>query len=232
MNKKLAVLLVVPILIAMGGTFAFSAFSGSSSIAINSTAGHLTWENNLTLVGTNAQNTPLTVEGPNGMIYEIGAAEPYYHSSGMYKLGLGNQFYTTATSGREYVVNVTNFAPGEYVELMATVTNNGTVGFMVMPTAPTFTTSSDSHYDNNVGPAGAINAAQVSQGNFMSDLQSSTGYIYNVTTVSGFHTSLSPEGSAIMEIWIGLGNSNGADVNHYQGSDFSLDIGLNVVSDP
>ncbi len=229
MNKKLAVLLVVPILIAMGGTFAFSAFSGSSSVAINSTAGHLTWENNLTLVGTNANNTPLTVEGPNGHIFEIGAAEPYHDNSGMYKLGLGNQFYTTATSGREYTVNVTNFAPGEYVEFVATITNNGTVGFMVSQGHITMKTSSDSTYNSAGAP---INASMVTASSFASDLESSTGYIYNVTDFSNFNTSLSPEGSATMVIWVGLGNSNGADVNHYQGSDFSLNINLNVVSDP
>ena len=229
MNKKLAVLLVVPILLAMGGTFAFSAFSGSSSVAINGTAGHLTWQNNLTLVETNAQNTPLTAVGPNGNIYTIGVSEPYYHSSGMYKLYLGTQRYDTATSGREYTVNVTNFAPGEYVEFLAVITNNGTVGFMVAPHAPTITTSSDATYNS---ANASINAAQVSSGSFMSDLQSSTGYIYNVTTVSGFNTSLSPEGTAVMYIEVGLGNSNGKDVNHYQGSDFSLNIDLSIVSDP
>lgn len=229
MNKKLAVLLVVPLLVALGGTLAFSAFSGSSSVAIDNTAGHLTWTNDLTLVGTNANNTPLTLNGPNGAIYEVGSAEPYFHSNGMYHLNLGLQRYTTATSGREYVVNVTNFAPGEYIELTAVITNNGTVGFMVMPVAPTFTTSSNATYNPSNQ---AINGTQVSSANFMSDLKSSTGWVYNVTTVSGFNTSLSPEGTAIMTLYIGLGNSNGADVNHYQDSDFSLNVGLNIVSDP
>ena len=222
LNKKLAVLLVVPILIAMGGTFAFSAFSGGSSTAINSTAGHLTWENNLTLVRTNANNTPITIQGPSGQIYEIGQGMQYHHNSGHYTIGLGNQFYTTATSGREYVVNVTNMAPGEYVELMATITNNGTVGFMVSPAAPTFSPAVNSTH----------NATQASQGKFASVLQSSNGYVYNVTAVSGFNTSISPEGSAVMLIYIGLGNDNGHDLNHYQGSHFSLNVNLNVVSDP
>ena len=229
LNKKLAVLLVVPILIAMGGTFAFSAFSGGSSIAINNTAGHLTWTNNMALTGTNANNTPLTVQGPNGHIYEIGAAEPVGPSSGPFHLNLGTQAYTTATSGREYTVNVTNFAPGEYVVFMATITNNGTVGFMVASHAPTFKTSSNPTYN---AAHKSINAAQVSASSFSTDLQTSTGYIYNVTTASGFNTSLSPEGYAVMYISVGLGNSNGNDVNHYQGSDFSLNICLSVVSDP
>ncbi|WP_276922738.1 hypothetical protein [Ferroplasma acidiphilum] len=259
MNKKLAVLLVVPLLVALGGTLAFSAFSGSSSVAIDNTAGHLTWTNNLTMIYTNANNTPLTFNGPNGAIYEVGAAEPYFHSSGVYHLNLGLQRYTTATSGREYTVNVTNFAPGEYIELMAVITNNGTVGFMVTPQAPTFTTSSnatynpgtsgtdsgwDSGWDSGMSPvmcpvtptspsSQTINATQASNTfSFLTDLQNSTGYVYEVTPVLGFNTSLSPGGSAVMTLWIGLGNSAGQDVNYYQNSDFSLNVGLNIVSDP
>ncbi|KPV47351.1 hypothetical protein SE19_01465, partial [Acidiplasma aeolicum] len=225
MNKKLAVLLVVPILIALGGTFAFSAFSGNSTVTINNTAGHLTWENEMTLIGTNANNTPITVEGPNGHIYEIGTGEAYHNANDSYKLVLGNQFYTTATSGKEFTVNVTNLAPGEYVELQAVITNNGTVGFMVSSTT-TATTSSNATYNPN---GQSISKMQVSQAAFMNDLEKSTGYIYNVTQSSGFNTSLSPEGTAVMDIWIGLGNSGGNDVNHYQGSDFSLTITLDIV---
>ncbi len=101
----------------------------------------------MTLIGTNANNTPITVEGPNGHIYEIGAAEPYHDTSGVYNLSLGNHFYTTATSGKEFTVNVTNLAPGEYVELQAVITNNETVGFMVSSPAPTHTISSNPEYN-------------------------------------------------------------------------------------
>ena len=66
----------------------------------------------------------------------------------------------------------------------------------------------------------------------MSALQMDTGYVYNVTEGSGFGTSLSPGGTATMYIFLGLGNSDGHDVNYYQGSDISLNIDLNVVSDP
>ncbi len=244
MNKKLAVLLVVPLLVSLGGAFAFSAFSGSSSVTINNTAGHLTWENQATLTATNANNTPLTMQGPNGNIYEIGTGMEHFHASGMYNLGFGAQYYTTATSGREYVINVTNFAPGEFIQLTDVITNNGTVGFIV--TAPyaqmNFNTSDPPlpppppPHPPISNPSGQtsnkINATSVPSAYFMDDLQSSTGWIYNVTEVSGFGISLSPEGSATMIIMIGLGNSNGHDVNYYQDSSFSLNIDLNVISDP
>ncbi|SMD30184.1 hypothetical protein [Picrophilus oshimae] len=233
LNKKIAVLLVVPILIAMGGTFAFSAFSGSSSITVNSTAGHMTWELDGHLIATNATNTPITVEGPNGMIYEIGVAEPYHHANGVYNLKLGSQYYNTLKT-EEYTINVTNFAPGEYVEIEMVLTNNGTVGFVATPSVGGFHTSSNATYN----PSGkSIKYMNVPASSFMADLESATGYIYNVsyqtpTSNSGFGASLSPEGTAIMDIWVGLGNSAGADVNHYQGSDFSFTVTVNVVSDP
>ncbi len=231
MNKKLAVLLVVPLLVSLGGAFAFSAFSGSSSVTINNTAGHLTWENQATLTATNANNTPLTMQGPNGNIYEIGTGMEHFHASGMYNLGFGAQYYTTATSGREYVINVTNFAPGEFIQLTDVITNNGTVGFIV--TAPYVSMAAHSSSNPVYNPSGkSIAVTNVSSSAFASDLQSSTGWLYSVNEVSGFGTSLSPEGSATMIIMIGLGNSNGHDVNHYQGSDLSLEIDLNVESDP
>ncbi len=233
LNKKIAVLLVVPILIAMGGTFAFSAFSGSSSITVNSTAGHMTWELDGHLIATNATNTPITVQGPNGVVYEIGVAEPYYHSSGTYKLKLGSQYYNTLKT-EEYTINVTNFAPGEYVEISMVLTNNGTVGFVATPSVGGFHTSSNATYN----PAGkSIVYANVPSSAFMSDLETATGYIYNVSygassSTTGFGVSLSPEGTASLDILVGLGNSSGADVNHYQGSDFSFTITIDVVSDP
>ncbi len=230
MNKKLAVLLVVPIVIAMGGTFAFSAFSGSSSTAINSTAGHLNWNNNLILVVTNANNTPITLQGPNGVVYNIGAGEPQVPV-----INLGTQNYTTATSGMGYTVHLSNLAPDEYVMFIATIRNNGTVGLMLSSHAPTFRTSSNGTY----GAGNSIAATPISthpfsysEPSFAAVLQSSTGYIYNVTEECGFNTSLSPGGVAYMMITVGLGNSNGHDVNYYQGSDFSLNINLSVVSDP
>ena len=259
MNKKLLVLMVVPILVAMGGTFAFSAFSGSSSIAVNGTAGHLDWQNNVHLVGTNANNTVITVEGPNGIITTIGQGADVHNSNGSYYLNLGTASYTTATSGGEYVINVTNFAPGEYVILKAVITNTGTVGMIVTDppitppphspppmsntTPPSHTmpstgvsmysynntTSSDKQYNPNGQP---INATGVSETNFMSALQMDTGYVYNVTEGSGFGTSLSPGGTATMYIYLGLGDSNGKDINCYQNTDVSINVDLNVISDP
>ncbi|SMD31299.1 hypothetical protein [Picrophilus oshimae] len=256
LNKKIAVLLVVPILIAMGGTFAFSAFSGSSSITVNSTAGHLTWELNGTLIKTNANNTPITVIGPNGMIYEIGVAEPYHADNGKYNLLLGSVKYTTSTV-YNFRVNVTNLAPGEYFEIQFVVYNSGTVGLIATPTALMNTTSYNATYDDPPAPPPAppsgptpppskspappsampmykINATQVAESQFMSALQSYTGYIYNLSysKSTGVGVSLNPSGMAVLDLWVGLGNSNGKDVNYYQNSDMTLTFSIDVISDP
>jgi hypothetical protein len=200
----------------------------------------------------------ITVQGPNGIVTTIGQGAEIHSSNGSYYLSLGTARYSTATSGGEYVINVTNFAPGEYVILKAVITNTGTVGMIVtdppspivpppqlgMNTPPTKTTmpssgvsmysynnttSSDKQYNPTNQP---ITATGVSESDFMSALQMDTGYVYNVTEGSGFGTSLSPGGTATMYIYLGLGNSNGQDVNYYQGSDISINIDLNVVSDP
>ncbi|AAT43675.1 hypothetical protein [Picrophilus oshimae] len=236
LNKKIAVLLVVPILIAMGGTFAFSAFSGSSSITVNSTAGHLTWELNGTLIKTNATNTPITVEGPNGCVYEIGVAEPYHADNGKYNLLLGSVKYTTSTV-YNFRVNVTNLAPGEYFEIQFVVYNSGTVGLIATPTALMNTTSYNATYDASspsAMPMYKINATQVAESQFMSALQSYTGYVYNLSysKSTGVGVSLNPSGMAVLDLWVGLGNSNGKDVNYYQNSDMTLTFSINIISDP
>ena len=236
LNKKLAVLLVVPILIAMGGTFAFSAFSGGSSTVINSTAGHLAWTNNVTLVRTNANNTPLTIQGPTENTYEIakGSTSANYNFNGNYNLSLGNQSYSTLNGLKEYTVRVNNFAPGEFVEFQATITNTGTVGLIVVPHVLAIGEefiSTNGTYNPRDAPITATQVGVNSTSPFSTDLASSNGYVYNVTapSSSGFYQSLSPEASAIMDIYVGLGSGSG---NHYQGSGITLTIFLSVVSDP
>ena len=197
---------------------------------------HLTWTNNVVIVRTNANNTPLTAQGPNGVIYEIvnGSSTATYNSSGMYKLALGNQSYTTLNGLKEYNVRVNNFAPGEFVEFQATITNTGTVGFMVVPYVLAIGEefiSSNSTYNARDAPITATQVGVNSTSPFSTDLASSNGYVYNVTapSSSGFYQSLSPEASAIMDIYVGLGSGSG---NHYQGSGITLTIFLSVVSDP
>ncbi|MCL4453562.1 hypothetical protein [Ferroplasma sp.] len=282
MNKKILVLMVVPILVAMGGTFAFSAFSGNSSVDVNGTAGHIGWQNTIYLVGTNANNTVITVEGANGVNNMVGQSTDNYNASGNYSINLGTDAYTAALSGGEYTLNVSNLAPNEYVVLKSVVKNTGTVGIIVTAasTGPmsmnACQNTNNSWYNysmngnccgmqgshgngwngnswynsNGITPCWGIpswwNGNNNNCGNqnnqsmshnvprnaFMTDLYKDTGYVYNVTEVNGFGTSLSPGGTATMYIYLGLGDSNGKDINCYQNTDVSINVDLNVISDP
>ncbi|WMT52071.1 MAG: hypothetical protein RE471_04135 [Ferroplasma sp.] len=276
MNKKILVLMVVPILVAMGGTFAFSAFSGSSSVDVNGTAGHIGWQNTIYLVGTNASNTVITVEGANGVKNMVGQTSENYNASGNYSINLGTDTYNAALSGGEYTLNISNLAPNEYVILKSVVKNTGTVGIIVtgsstgpvsMNSCPNTNNwwynnsmngnccgmqgnygngwSGNSGYNNNgITPwwgmpscwSGNNNnqfmSHNVPRNAFMKDLYMDNGYVYNVTEANGFGTSLSPGGTATMYIYLGLGDSNGKDVNCCQESSVSINIDLNVVSDP
>ena len=235
----------MPILIAMGGTFAFSAFSGSTGIVGNNTAGHLSWEFNGKLIGSNATNTPVTVMGPNGVAYTIYDGSSIYNAAGNYNLMLGDSYYHTYSKNINYTVNVTNFAPGDYVELSFVLVNNGTVGFIASIPSPVsiqkiptscnvfvffgprdMKTTSPYNPDNK-----SINSTLVSAVNFTKDLYMDTGWVYAYND-TGFGTSISPSGTAVLTIWIGLGNSGNMDVNHYQDSKFSFTIPVNIVSDP
>ncbi|AAT42647.1 hypothetical protein [Picrophilus oshimae] len=231
-------------LIALGGAFAFSAFSGSSGIVGNSTAGHLSWEFRGTLIGSNATNTPVTVMGPNNAGYTIYDGSKLYQSSGIYNLPLGDSYYHTYSTNINYTVNATNFAPGDYIELQFVLVNNGTVGFIASIPSPVsikqIPTSCNvfiffgprENGNNPYNPDNkTIESHMVSPSNFTRDLYNDTGWIYSYSA-SGFGTSMNPGSTAVLTIWIGLGNSGNLDVNHYQDSKFSFTVPVNIVSDP
>ena len=48
MNKKLLVMVMVPVLVVMSGALAFSAFTGGASTTVTSTAGNIDFSQNFT----------------------------------------------------------------------------------------------------------------------------------------------------------------------------------------
>jgi hypothetical protein len=104
--------------------------------------------------------------------------------------------------------------------------NNGIMPDWGMQTCGNSNNNWGNQYNQSTG------AHNVPRNDFMNDLYNDTGYIYNVTEINGFGTSLSPGGTATMYIYIGLGDSCGKDVNSLQSSEVSMNIDLNVVSDP
>lgn len=116
MNKKLFALMMVPVIVVMGGTFAFSAWSGSATSVFNESTATFSYTQNITFVHTNANMTPLGVAGANDL------------TDVTYNTPMQMLDPTTAGSSSAGVVqyaNVTNLVPGDYVELYVTIANTG-----------------------------------------------------------------------------------------------------------
>lgn len=118
MNKKLFAMMMVPVVVVMGGTFAFSAWSGSANAFFNESAATVSYTETLSFVATNASSyNPVTL-GFNGgqTINDVTAATP-----GQNLITLtGNAASTLNVYG-----NVSGMLPGYWVEFEITVTNTG-----------------------------------------------------------------------------------------------------------
>ena len=111
-------MMMVPVLVVMGGTFAFSAWTGSANAFFNQSAANVGYTETLTFENTNAMYTNLTLNGgPNG------------NAPGIINDGVGSALVATssATAGGNAAVyaNVTNMVPGDYVYFQVSITNTG-----------------------------------------------------------------------------------------------------------
>lgn len=119
MNRKLFAMIMVPVLVVMGGTFAFSAWTGQANAFFGQSAANVGYTETLTFEHTNAQLTNLTLTGTESSAQNITINDEstpllVSHSSG-------------STSGIAVVlVNVSNLVPGDYVNFTVQITNTGT----------------------------------------------------------------------------------------------------------
>ncbi len=119
MNKKLFAMMMVPVVVVMGGTFAFSAWSGSANAHFNSQAATVSYTETLSFVATNASSYNPLMLGFNGgnTINDVTSATP-----GKTLVTLtGNAASTLNVYG-----NVSGMLPGYWLEFEITVTNTGT----------------------------------------------------------------------------------------------------------
>lgn len=117
MNKKLFALMMVPVIVVMGGTFAFSAWAGSATSVFNETTATFAYTQNITFVQTNADMTPLNISGTNSftsvtMNTPMQILDPTTHGS--------------SSTGVIQYVNVSNLVPGDIVAFNVAVKNTGT----------------------------------------------------------------------------------------------------------
>ena len=251
MNKKMFALLVVPVFLIASGALAYSAFSGVASTGITAKAGDIT-ANELAEITTGySSNTAIYISGGHGsntvksslMDGKIAKGELAYVPSS-----------STGSQNIVYYLNVSNLAPGNWVEFTFTLRNNGSVGLEFGdPHLGQVKFSTDGLNFSNVsgianhgtvftsgtplsGIAGqhangvytyATSDSSVSIGT-SSDAQS--GYAYAIGSLSsGFDTSLTLDGTADYTFWLGLSSGAG---NGYQESSISVPIIISITSDP
>lgn len=108
--------MMVPVIVVMGGTFAFSAWAGNATSVFNETTATFQYSQNTMFVATNANITPLTVTGANGQI-----SLTYASSSQL----VNPTAYGSNTKDIVQYVNITNLVPGTWAAFNVTVTNDG-----------------------------------------------------------------------------------------------------------
>lgn len=118
MNKKLFALMMVPVVVVMGGTFAFSAWSGSANAFFGQSAATVGYTETLSFVHTNATHNPLSIS------FDGNAVNSNINKyTGSYKL---DQKSGGAAAVLNEYVNVSNLVPGDYAEFQVIITNTGT----------------------------------------------------------------------------------------------------------
>ncbi len=111
-------MMMVPVVVVMGGTFAFSAWSGSANAFFNESAATVSYSESLSFVATNASSAnPLTVSFNGG------------HTLTDVASGTAQQTLVTlngnAASTLNVYGNVSGMLPGYWLEFQITITNTG-----------------------------------------------------------------------------------------------------------
>lgn len=186
-------MVIVPVMVVMSGALAFSAFTGTITTNVNADAGYLLWEQSVTSTYTYEHNT---------MVQNSSTS-----------MGATNQ-----TMASTVTLSVSNLAPGNWVVFNITVTNNGSVGFILG--VGTITTTETAGLTNNSTSSSTFVFGSALGG---------YGYYYAVNEISGFGTSIDVGSTATYQVFVGLGALSG---NAYEESSFTVSIPITVTSDP
>lgn len=229
MNKKVIAMMIVPIMLTLSGAMAYSAFTGLSTTNVSAGAGTLTYSENLNLVNYFSGNTNLTAQmGTTSFILSNHAGYDYADQMSHY---LKTPDYLGSVGPNSYngyqqlaTVNVSNFAPGNWVELNLTIINHGSVGFKVGPVTVSLN-GSNSKY------TGTYIEDETSLSTFMSgEYKQSSGMNYGFfSNHNTYSPSINVGGSYTVTVYFGLGiDSN----NNFEENFVPFVISANITSDP
>lgn len=229
MNKKVIAMMIVPIMLTLSGAMAYSAFTGSITNDVGAGAGTLTYSENINLVNYFSQNTNMTAQmGTNSYVLSDHAG--FNPSNGAFNyltspLKLGSVGPVTYTDYHQLAtLNVSNMAPGNWVEANLTIVNQGSVGFIVGPV--TISVNSTNH-----DYTGTYYEQEPSVSAFMSgEYNQSSGMNYIAfSTQNTYSPSINVGGSYTISVYLGLGI--GSD-NEFEENIVPFVISASITSDP
>ena len=108
-------MMMVPVIVVMGGTFAFSAWSGSANSFFDQSAATVSYTETLSFVHTNAVINPLKVGNVNGY-------QDVNYTTGSYVI---SKVPGGVASTLNVYVNVSNLVPGDYAQFQVIINNTG-----------------------------------------------------------------------------------------------------------
>lgn len=202
MNKKMLAMVMVPVLVVMSGSLAFSAFSGFNTTTLNATSGDIGWETSL------------------GPMYKYGTTTHVTDPSTY-----------TGQDSTSSSVSVIDMSPGDWVELNCTIKYTGTVDAMATQVVSVSLVGQSGSCNINSGYNGSISSSYFVYGTPISITSGSSaidGFVWSVSNIPT--TPLSDGTSFVLHIWIGLNNLG--DQNNLQNEEFSVTSTITFTSIP
>ena len=219
LNKKVMALVIVPMLVVMSGSLAFSSFSGTIDTQVYSAAGTLSYSQSLQLQGYNAESTEIVIsgQGPNQNTEVLGNGH-----SPVLPLLLGTESSDSSFLSQDILI--TNLAPGDYVVIAVNLKDTGSVG-ITLGGYPTVTSQSTS------GPIATVEC-DPSIIEDKADMEKLTGFVYGFIGINSVTQTVPviDEGETWeYDLILGLGGMSG---NTYQGQNCQFTIATTVESAP
>jgi len=117
-SKKILAIMVIPMLLVLGGSVAFSAWSGSANSSFTEITATASYSSTLSFVHTNAYRTPLSITGST-------TVSPVTNQTAEYTIETTSGVQSNHLTDSVHVT-VSNLVPGDYAMFEVAITNTGT----------------------------------------------------------------------------------------------------------
>lgn len=139
MRRKIFMLIFVPVILILGGTLAYSGWSGSAVSSFSQSTAVVSYTESLTFTATNANLTPLIIgNGTTNTTVLFSTPQFVVSLASGSAVGFANVY-----------ANVSNMVPGDWVEFNVTITNTGTA--ILFAGDPHFSNESNTNIPPSLG---------------------------------------------------------------------------------